>query len=85
MIIERRPALTFLAHLVLLLGVLVVAFPIYLTWVASTQTAQQIHQGLPMSLWPGNHFFETYSLALWVESTRWDRPCHPCGRCSRSV
>ena len=65
MIIERRPALTFLAHLVLLLGVLVVAFPIYLTWVASTQTAQQIHQGLPMSLWPGNHFFETYSLALW--------------------
>ena len=50
--VERRPWLNALAHLTLIVGVLVVAFPIYLTWVASTQSAQQIHQGNPMSLWP---------------------------------
>ncbi|MEY2804145.1 MAG: L-arabinose transport system permease protein AraQ [Pseudomonadota bacterium] len=62
--VERRPGLTLLTHLTLILGVLVVAFPIYLAWVASTQTAQQIHQGNPMSLWPGDHFWETYRLTL---------------------
>ena len=34
--VERRPALTFLAHLVLVLGVVVVAFPLYIAFVAST-------------------------------------------------
>ena len=63
--VERRPWLNALAHLTLIVGVLVVAFPIYLTWVASTQSAQQIHQGNPMSLWPGDHFLETYTLTLW--------------------
>jgi sn-glycerol 3-phosphate transport system permease protein len=63
--VERRPWLNFFSHLVLLLGVLIVAFPIYLTWAASTQSAQQIHQGNPMSLWPGDHFIETYALTLW--------------------
>jgi sn-glycerol 3-phosphate transport system permease protein len=34
--VERRPWLTALSHAVLLLGVAVVAFPVYLTFVAST-------------------------------------------------
>lgn len=63
--VERRPWLTLLTHASLVLGVIVVAFPLYLTWVASTQSAQQIHQGNPMSLWPGDHFWETYRLTLW--------------------
>ena len=62
--IERRPALTFVSHLVLVIGVLLVAFPVYLTFVASTQTAEQIVQGNPMSLIPGTNFFETYKMAL---------------------
>ena len=62
--IERRPALTFISHLVLIIGVLLVAFPVYLTLVASTQTAEQIVQGNPMSLIPGTNFFETYKMAL---------------------
>jgi sn-glycerol 3-phosphate transport system permease protein len=62
--IERRPLATLLAHTVLLLGVLAVAFPVYLTWVASTQTAEQIAQSRPLSLWPGGHGLETYRLAL---------------------
>ena len=62
--IERRPSLTFISHLVLVIGVLLVAFPVYLTVVASTQTAEQIVQGNPMSLIPGTNFFETYKMAL---------------------
>ena len=62
--IERRPALTFVSHLVLIIGVLLVAFPVYLTLVASTQTAEQIVQDNPMSLIPGTNFFETYKMAL---------------------
>ncbi|MGZ5715869.1 MAG: glycerol-3-phosphate transporter, partial [Caldimonas sp.] len=34
--VERRPLLHVLSHGVLLVGVLVVAFPVYLTFVAST-------------------------------------------------
>ena len=62
--IERRSSLTFISHLVLVIGVLLVAFPVYLTFVASTQTAEQIVQGNPMSLIPGTNFFETYKMAL---------------------
>ena len=62
--VERRPWLNFFSHAVLWLGVLVVALPIYLTWVGSTQTAQQIHQSIPMSMWPGGYFWETYQLTL---------------------
>ncbi len=60
--VERRPLLTALSHLVLILGVLVVAFPLYLTFVASTQTAQAIVQ-TPMPLLPGAHLIENYTTA----------------------
>lgn len=62
--VERRPALTLLAHLTLILGVIVVGFPIYLTVIASTQTAQAIAQSHPLSLLPGSHGLETWKLVL---------------------
>ena len=61
--VERNPFLTFLAHAVMLIGVLIVAFPLYLAFVASTHTAQEIVQA-PMPLLPGSHLWETYSKAL---------------------
>ncbi len=67
--IERRPVATVLSHLVLVLGVLIVAFPVYLTFVASTQTAEQIVQNVPMSLLPGDNFVESYRLALFGGQT----------------
>jgi sn-glycerol 3-phosphate transport system permease protein len=67
--IERRPGLDLLSHLILLLGVSIVAFPLYLTFVASTQTAEQISRSIPMSMVPGNHFWETYRLALFGGET----------------
>ena len=58
--VENRPAATVLSHLVLMLGVLVVAFPVYITFIASTQTAEQIVQNVPMSLLPGSNIAESY-------------------------
>ena len=67
--VERRPALTVLSHLVLILGVAIVAFPVYLTFVASTQTPQQIQGSVPLSLAPGSNIVETYRLALFGGET----------------
>jgi sn-glycerol 3-phosphate transport system permease protein len=61
--VERSPFLKFLAHAVMILGVLIVAFPLYLAFVASTHTAQEIVQA-PMPLLPGTHMWETYTKAL---------------------
>ena len=61
--VERNRWLRVLSHAVLILGVFVVAFPLYVTFVASTQTASEILQA-PMSLWPGNHLIENYTAAL---------------------
>jgi len=67
--IERRPGLTLLSHLVLLLGVLIVAFPVYITLVASTQSSTEIAQSIPMSLVPGSNMIETYRVALFGGET----------------
>ena len=48
----------------LILGVAIVAFPVYVTFIASTQTAEQIVQNVPMSLLPGGNMLESYRLAL---------------------
>ena len=61
--VEKRPLMDLLAHAVMLMGMLIVAFPLYLAFVASTHTAQDIVQA-PMPLLPGSHFWETYKAAL---------------------
>jgi sn-glycerol 3-phosphate transport system permease protein len=48
-----------LPHLVLLAGVVIVAFPVYLAIIASTHDNAVIANG-QMSLLPGSHGFETY-------------------------
>jgi sn-glycerol 3-phosphate transport system permease protein len=64
MMIERRPVLDFVSHAVLVVGVAIVAFPVYLALIASTQTATQIATAHPMSLLPGDNFINSYRLAL---------------------
>ncbi len=62
--VENRPIANAISHLVLVLGVLIVAFPVYITFIASTQTAEQIVQNVPMSLLPGSNIVNSYKLAL---------------------
>jgi sn-glycerol 3-phosphate transport system permease protein len=61
--VEHRPGLTLFSHVVLLLGIAVVAFPIYLAFVASTHTRDAILQ-VPMPLLPGGHLIDNYGAAL---------------------
>jgi sn-glycerol 3-phosphate transport system permease protein len=67
--IERRPVLDFFSHLILIIGVVIVFFPIYLTFIGSTQTADQIMASNPLSMMPGNNFIESYRLALFGGKT----------------
>ncbi len=78
--VERRPALTVLSHLVLILGVMVVAFPVYVTFIASTQTSEQIVQNVPMQMTPGGHMLETYKVALFGGETSYGGKVPPVGR-----
>lgn len=61
--IENRPLAKSMAYFWLTLGVLVVAFPIWYTFSASTQTLRTILNP-PLPLTPGDQFAENYSEAL---------------------
>jgi len=61
--VERRPWLNALSHAVLLLGVAIVAFPVYLTFIAASHTPEAIVQA-PMPLLPGGHFWQSITTAL---------------------
>jgi sn-glycerol 3-phosphate transport system permease protein len=61
--VENRPGLTFFSHAILILGVLVIAFPLYVTFVASTHTLERIMQ-VPMPLLPGDRLLENYAQVL---------------------
>jgi sn-glycerol 3-phosphate transport system permease protein len=66
--VDRNRSLSVLTHLVLLLGVLVVAFPVYVTFIASTHTMDAVVQ-VPMPLTPGSNLVENYRAALLGERT----------------
>jgi len=61
--VENRPVRDFFAHAVLITGVLLVAFPLWVTFVASTLTFDQI-VSVPMPLWPGDQFVHNYTQVL---------------------
>ena len=67
--VENRPWLTVLSHAVLIFGVVAVAFPLYVTFVASTLTLEQI-VSVPMPLLPGDQFIANYSQVLTAGSHR---------------
>jgi sn-glycerol 3-phosphate transport system permease protein len=61
--VERRTSLDILAHAILILGVLIVAFPVYVTFIASTHTMDEVIK-TPMTLWPGTETLSNYRIAL---------------------
>jgi sn-glycerol 3-phosphate transport system permease protein len=61
--VENRPWLTFAAHAVLVLGMLVIAFPVYMTFIASTHDQATMLSG-PVPLLPGRFFAENYGTVL---------------------
>jgi sn-glycerol 3-phosphate transport system permease protein len=61
-LVEHRPWLTLTTHLLLIAGMLVVVFPIYVTFVASTHPLETITARFP--LLPGGQLSENYGRAL---------------------
>ena len=71
--VERKgPFARLLPHLVLLAGTAIVAFPIYLAVVGSTQEASVIANG-QMSLLPGTTALDTYYRAIFIGPSRTTR------------
>ncbi len=64
--VEHRPWLTFITHAVLIIGCVVIAFPIYVTFVASSHSLEDIVTYFPKL--PGNQLIKNYSAALAVGS-----------------
>jgi sn-glycerol 3-phosphate transport system permease protein len=67
--VERRPWLTALSHAILIAGILVIAFPLYVTFVASTRTLDDI-LSVPMPLVPGDQLWENYTQVLTAGTTK---------------
>ncbi|MDJ0811086.1 MAG: sn-glycerol-3-phosphate ABC transporter permease UgpE [Desulfobacterales bacterium] len=60
--VEQRPWLNLFTHISLIVGILIIAFPIYIAFVASTHPLDKITSSFP--LLPGGHFVENYTRAL---------------------
>ena len=63
--VEDRRLGDLIAYIILTIGVLIVAFPVWLTFVASTWDASTVING-EMPLYPGPYFLENYNRILFV-------------------
>ena len=63
--VEDRRLGDAIAYIILTIGVLIVAFPVWLTFVASTWDAATVING-QMPLYPGPYFLENYNRILFV-------------------
>lgn len=61
--VEKKGGSLWLTHVFMIFGILIVFFPIWLAFVASTVTQPEIVSP-PMPLLPGGHFIENYTRAL---------------------
>ena len=61
--VENRPLLTLLAHLTLILGVAVVALPIWIVLVTSSQRLEDVIQA-PIPMWFGDQIVRNYADVL---------------------
>ncbi len=61
--VENRPWLTLLAHLVLIAGVAIVVFPVYVAFIASTRGPSEFLTGV-IPLTPGDQMWANYAAML---------------------
>jgi sn-glycerol 3-phosphate transport system permease protein len=61
--VENRPWGDFLSHLILIVGIVIVVFPVYVAFVASTSDSTTIANG-QLSLVPDRHLLENYAQVL---------------------
>ena len=64
--IERTPILNIATHLILACGLVIILLPIWLAFVAATQTLQAVNSA-PVEFWPGDQLWVNLQQA-WVQS-----------------
>jgi len=62
MMVENKPHRTILTHGILILGIAVIIFPLYITLVASTHQKRDI--ATTVQPWFGDHLIENYATVL---------------------
>ncbi len=62
MMVENRPLRTILTHAILIIGIIVTIFPIYITLVASTHKREDV--ATTVQPWFGDHLVENYTTIL---------------------
>ncbi len=60
--VENRPLITVLTHVILILGLVIIIFPIYITFVASTHEARDVLT--TVQGWFGNSLIDNYQTVL---------------------
>ncbi|WJV62435.1 sn-glycerol-3-phosphate ABC transporter permease UgpE [Pectobacteriaceae bacterium CE70] len=75
--IEKRRGLDIFSHIMLVIAILVVLFPLYVAFVAATLDHDQVFQ-VPMTLIPGGHLWENLSY-IWQHGVG-DNNSAPFGR-----
>ncbi|VVE88391.1 sn-glycerol-3-phosphate ABC transporter permease UgpE [Pandoraea bronchicola] len=65
--IENRRGLDIFCHVMLIIGVLLVVFPLYVAFVAATMNEQEIFS-VPLSLIPSTHLFQNLA-TVWGQGT----------------
>ena len=63
--IENRRGLTIFSHTMLILGIIVILFPLYVAFVAATLDTKAVFD-TPMTLIPGGHLFENMK-TIWTQ------------------
>lgn len=61
--VERRPFIVFLTHLILVVGVFAIALPIWITFVAASHDEVRMTQ-VPLPLWPGDQLWINFKNTL---------------------
>lgn len=62
MMVEKRPFRTILTHSILVIGIIIIIFPIYITMVASTHNRKDI--ATTVQPWFGDHIIQNYTTII---------------------
>ena len=73
LMIENRPYLAIITHIVLILGVIMIALPIWITFVASTHEELRMTQA-PIPLLPGTYFWDNLKQTIMGTGTTGGAP-----------
>ena len=63
LMVQNRPILDIISHLILIFGIIIVALPIWITFVAATHDPIRMTQA-PIPLLPGTYFWENFVTTL---------------------